>query len=174
MAAHHSVVAAEIIEHIDFLDAAIEALTGEIGGRLGPFDELIGRLIEVPGVKRITAEMVIAETGGDMTKFATPQQLCAWAGVAPANHESAGKHRPAGTRPGGRWLRRALIEAAKSASKTKDTYLAEQYRQIASRRGPNQATVAVAHSILTILWHLMATGSNYQDLGGDTLEPVAA
>ena len=81
--------------------------------------------------------------------------------------EGLGKHRPAGTRPGGRWLRRGVVEAAKSASKTKDTYLAEQYRQIARRRGPNKATVAVVDSILTILWHLMATDTSYRDLGGD-------
>lgn len=164
---HHSAVASRIIAHIDFLDESIKQLTAEIGGRLGPFDELIGGMIAVPGVNRITAEIVIAETGGDMSRFPTPEQLCAWAGVAPANHESAGRRRPASTRPGGRWLRRALIEAAKSASRTRDTYLAAQYRRITRRRGPNKATVAVAHSILTILWHLMATGTAYQDLGDD-------
>ena len=164
---HHSVVARQIIAHIDFLDASIEELSVQVAERCRPFDDLIERMSEVPGVNRLTCEIVIAETGADMSCFETPERLCAWAGLAPANHESAGKRRPAGTRNGGRWLRRTLIESGKSAARTKDTYLAAQYRQIARRRGPNKATVAVAHSTLTILWHLMATGNPYQDLGVD-------
>lgn len=106
---HHSIVAARIIAHIDFFDASIAELSTAIGERLNPFEDLIARMVEVPGVNRVTAEIVIAETGADMSKFPTAEQLCAWAGVAPANHESAGKHRPAGTRKGGRWLRRSLV-----------------------------------------------------------------
>jgi transposase len=165
---HHSIVAARIIAHIDYLDRSISELSVAIGDRLDPFQDMIQRMCDVPGVQRTTAEVVIAETGGDMAAFATPEQLCSWAGLAPANHESAGKHRPAGTRKGGRWLKRALIESAKSASKTKDTYLAARYRRIARRRGKNRATVAVAHSILVVLWHLMADPElEYHDLGAD-------
>jgi transposase len=129
---------------------------------------MIEQFSAVPGVKRATAEIVIAETGGDVTVFPTPEQLCSWAGLAPANHESAGKHRPAGTRNGSRWLRRALIESAKSAARTHNTYFAAQHRRIARRRGPNKAAVAVAHSILTVLWHPMADpDAHYSDLGED-------
>jgi transposase len=169
--AHHSAVAAQVIAHIDFLDASIVELTKAIGAQLGPFEELISRMIEVPGISRTTAEIVIAETGGDMSRFSTPERLCAWAGVAPASYESAGKSRPAGTRHGGRWLRRALIESAHSAVRTKDSYFGAQYRRIARRRGPNKAAVAVAHSILVVLWHLMADDQRrYQDLGSDYFE----
>lgn len=165
---HHSVVATRIIAHIDFLDTTIHDLTMAAGDRLDPFAELIERMIEVPGIDKMSAEIVIAETGGDMSRFPTPAQLCAWAGVAPGSHESAGKRRPAGTRPGGRWLRRTLVEAAKSASRSKGTYANAQYHRIAARRGPNKATVAVAHSILTVLWHLMNDPERrYHDLGGD-------
>lgn len=168
---HHSFLAGQIIAHIDFLDDSIEALSEQIATRVRPFEELIDRMCEVPGVNRRVCEVVIAECGVDMTKFPTPAQLCAWAGVAPANHESAGKRRPAGTRHGGRWLRRCLIEAARAAARTKDTYLAAQYRNIARRRGPNKAAVAVAHSILNILWHLMANPDlRYHDLGPDWLQ----
>jgi hypothetical protein len=114
--------------------------------------------------------VIVAETGADMARFPSAEQLAAWAGVAPANHESAGKRRPAGTRQGGRWLRNALIEAAKAAARTKDTYLAAKYRQVARRRGPNKATVAVAHAIIIAVWHLLTTGETYQDLGGDYFE----
>jgi transposase len=165
---YHSVVAGRIVAHIDFLDESIGELTAAMGDKLGPFKDLIERADEVPGVNRTTVEVVIAETGGNMAQFKTPEQLCSWAGLAPANHESAGKRRPAGTRSGSRWLRRALIESARAAALTKDTYLAAQYRRIARRRGPNKAAVAVAHSILVILWHIMNDPDlHYSDLGGD-------
>jgi transposase len=168
-AAHHGAVARAVLDHIDFLDAAIARLDEEVAGRLGPFQDAVTLLETIPGVGRKVAETIVAETGADMAKFPTATQLCAWAGVAPANHESAGKHRPAGTRQGANWLRRGLIESAKAASRTRDTYLAAQYRQIAARRGPNKATVAVAHSILFAAWHMLTTGHTYQDLGGNYL-----
>lgn len=167
---HHSRLARQIIAHIDFLDASIAELSIEIAERVNPFEDLIARWCEIPGVGRLIAETVIAETGGDMAAFPTAQQLCAWAGVAPANHESAGKRRPAGTRPASRWLKRALVEAARAAARTKDTYLAAQYRNLARRRGANKAAVAVAHSILTIMWHMATTAEHYHDLGGDYFE----
>ncbi len=169
--AHHSLVAGEIIAHIDHLDASIDALSKEIGQRCDPFGDLIERMCEVPGISRNVAETVIAETGADMSRFPTPQQLCAWAGVAPANRESAGKRRPAGTRKGQRHLRRALIEAAKSLARSDNSFLAARYKRLARRRGPNKAAVAVAHSILIILWHLMANPTErYHDLGVDFYE----
>lgn len=168
-AAHHGAVARAILDHIDFLDAAIAGLDQDVASRLGPFEGAVALLETIPGVGRKTAETIVAETGADMSRFPSAAQLCAWAGVAPANHESAGKRRPAGTRQGANWLRRSLIEAAKAASRTKDTYLAAQYRQIASRRGPNKATVAVAHTILFAAWHMLTTGENYHDLGPDYL-----
>ncbi len=164
---HHSVLARRIVAHIDFLDASIAELSVEIGGGVAPFSDLIERWCEIPGVGQVVAEIVIAETGATMAAFPTAQQLCAWAGVAPASHESAGKRRPAGTRPASRWLRRALVEAARAAARTKNTYLAAQYRRIARRRGANKAAVAVAHSILTIMWHMATTGQPYHDLGAD-------
>lgn len=168
-AAHHGAVARAVLNHIDFLDAAIANLDEQVTSRLGNFEGAVALLETIPGVARKTAETIVAETGADMARFPTPTQLCAWAGVAPANHESAGKRRPAGTRKGANWLRRSLIEAAKAASRTKGTYLAAQYRQIAARRGPNKATVAVAHSILFAAWHMLTTGATYYDLGSDYL-----
>jgi transposase len=164
----HSFVARRIIAHIDFLDTTIAELSSEIAERVTPFDELIERLDEVPGIDRKIAEILIAETGGDMSRFPTPEQLCAWAGVVPGNRESAGKRRPAGTRPGARWLRRALVEGAWAAVRTKDSYFNAHYHRIARHRGKNKAVVAVAHSILNVCWHLMNDPQlRYQDLGAD-------
>jgi hypothetical protein len=106
----------------------------------------------------------------DMSRFPTPEQLRAWAGVAPASHESAGKRRPAGTRHGAPWLRRALIEAARAAARTKDSYHHAHYARIAKRRGPNKAAVAVANSMLFTIWHLLTNGAIYEDLGADYFE----
>jgi transposase len=167
---HHGTIARVILDHIDFLDESIDRLDQEIAARMNPFRESLGRLVTIPGVGIRTAEVIIAETGGDMSKFPTPNQLAAWAGVCPANHESAGKRRPAGTRHGSTHLRLALVEAAKGASRSKGTYLAAQYKRIASRGGSNKAVVAVAHSILVSAWFMLSNDQPYADLGGDYFE----
>jgi transposase len=165
---HHSLIAGQIIAHIDHLDAAIDALSAEIAERCAPFDDLLERMNEVPGVDRLVAETFIAETGADTIKFPTPQQLAAWAGLAPGTHESAGKRRNVGARKGQRWLRKTLLQSARSVAASNDSFLAARYKRLARRRGPNKAAVAVAHSILTILWHLAADPTaRYHDLGSD-------
>ena len=105
-----------------------------------------------------------------MSRFPTAGHLCAWAGVAPASYESAGKKRPVGTRKGAPWLRRTLIEAARAAARTKGSYYSALYARIARRRGPNKAAVAVAHSMLETAWHLLSTGALYTDPGADYFE----
>lgn len=164
---HHSAVATQILAHIDFLDATIETLTDQIVDRLAPFQAAVELLMTIPGVHELTAQVMVAEMGTDMSRFPTADHLAAWAGVAPASHESAGKRRPAGTRHGSRHLREALIEAARAAARTKDTFLAARYQRITRRRGPNKAAVAVAHSMLVAAHHMLSTGEIYHDLGGD-------
>jgi len=140
--AHHGVVARQIMDHIEFLDASIARLSAEIVERCRPFEPMIDLLCQIPGWGRSTAEVFIAETGGDMAVFPTPGQLAAWSGMAPGTHESAGKRRRAASLVGNRWLGKALIEAARSAARKDNTYLGVQYRRIASRRGPNALGVA--------------------------------
>jgi transposase len=162
---HHTALARQILAHIDFLDATIDTLTREIVERLVPFQAAVELLKTIPGVSDLTAQTIIAEIGVDMSRFPTAGHLAAWAGVAPASHESAGKRKPAGTRHGSRHLRHALIEAARAAARTKDTFLSARYSRIARRRGPNKAAVAVAHSILIAAHHMLLTGEIYNDLG---------
>ena len=119
----------------------------------------------IPGVSTRTAEMMVAEIGADMGRFPSAKHLAAWAGLAPASHESAGKRRPAGTRQGSRHLQGALVEAARAAARTKGTFLSERYKRIARRRGPNKAAVAIAHSMLVAAYHMAITGEIYRDLG---------
>jgi hypothetical protein len=111
--------------------------------------------------------VIIAETGGDMTAFPTAKHLASWAGMCPGNDESAGKRRSGKTRKGSKWLSQTLVECAKSANRSKNTYLAAQYARLRARRGPNKATIAVCHSILTAVWHMLSTGETYADPGGD-------
>lgn len=168
--AHHAIVCRQIIDHIDFLDRSIGALTVEVTTRLVPFEAAVAVVTSVPGISRRTAEVLVAETGADMSRFPTAGQLCAWAGVAPASYESAGKRRPVGTRHGSQWLRRALVEAARAGARTKNSYYSAQYARIARRRGPNKAAVAVANSMLFTIWHLLSTGALYEDPGADYFE----
>ncbi len=167
---HHAFMCKEIIGHIDHLDASIALVSTEIARHVAPFEGAITLLCSIPGVSRTMAEVLIAEMGPDMSRFPIPEQLCAWAGVAPASHRSAGKHRPAGTRPGAPWLRRTLLPAARAAARTKNSYFSAQYPRIARRRGPNTAAVAVANSLVRVVWHVLSTGAFYEDLGADYFE----
>ena len=164
---HHARLCRQIIDHIDFLDQTIAVLTKDICEILEDFGPAMTILCSIPGVSETTAQVIIAETGGDMSKFPTSGHLCAWAGIAPASYESAGKRRPAGIRNGAPWLRRVLIESARAAARNKGTYYYAQYARIAKRRGPNKAAVAVAHSMLDTAWHLLTNGTLYEDPGAD-------
>ncbi len=166
--AKHALIVGQILAHMDFLDESIDRLSEAIEEQLGPFGEAqVELLCTIPGIQRRAAEVLIAETGGDMTKFPTAGHLASWAGVCPGNDESAGKRRSGRTTKGSKWLRQTLTESAKAAARTKDTYLAAQYVRMRARRGANRATTAVAHSILTAAWHMLQTGQTYADPGGN-------
>ena len=164
---HHALLCRTMLARIDQADATIDELTARIEELLDPHEAAVRLLVGIPGVSNRTAQVILAEIGTDMSRFPTPQHLASWAGMCPGNNESAGKHRSGRTRHGSKWLRVALVEAAHAAARSKDTYLAAHYHRIRGRRGPGRAAVAVGHSILVIIWHLLSTGETYTDLGGD-------
>ena len=123
----------------------------------------------IPGIGQRTAEVIVAETGGDMTRFATSARLAAWAGLAPGDNESAGKGKYAAARPGNRYLRAAMTESAWATARTR-TRPGARFRRLARRFGKGhekKAAIAVAHTLICIAWAVMARGQDYADAGED-------
>jgi transposase len=162
---HHRIILKELLHQIDSLDASIARLDQTIKEACTPFEPAIKRLDTIPGVARSIAETIVSEIGTDMSRFPSAAHLCAWAGVAPGNNQSAGKKLSGKTRKGNATLRAALVNAAHAAARKSDTFLSAQYHRIAARRGRKRAILAVAHSILVIAYHLIERNQDYQELG---------
>ena len=170
---HHSFLLTEYFSQMDDLDDAIDRVSAVIAQRLAAEQEAIALLDTIPGVSQRTAEILLAEIGTDMTRFPSAKHLASWAGMCPGHDESGGKRLSGKTRKGSRWLRQVLVEAAHVAAKTKQTYLAAQYKRIAARRGKKRALMALGHTILVIVYTLLTRKQPYQDLGAayfDSLE----
>ena len=165
---HHRFLLAELLEHLDGLNQRLAQLNERIGQQTAPQAELIERLDAIPGVGKHTAEILLAEIGHTVEQFPSEKHLASWACLCPGNNISANKRRSGKTRKGQKWLRTALTEAAWAASRTKDTYLGAQFHRLRVRRGAKRAAIAVAHSILTIVYHLIKDpNATFNELGGD-------
>jgi transposase len=166
--AHHRFMLHELLEQVDGLNQRLQSLNQRIDQHTAPQAELIKRLEAIPGVGEHTAEILLAEIGSAVDQFPTDKHLASWACLCPGNNISANKRRTGKTRKGQKWLRTALAEAAWAASRTKETYLSAQFHRLRARRGAKRAAVAVAHSILTIVYHLIKNPeATFQELGGD-------
>lgn len=163
--AHQRSLLSRMLKQVSALEKQIAELTEEIGGRTAPYEDLIRRLDTIPGIDRITAWTVLAETGTDMGVFGDARHLASWAALCPGNRESGGKRISGRTRKGNRYIRRALCQSAWAASHVKDSHLAALFRRVRSRRGEQKAVMAVAHQLLTIIFHVIRDGSVYKELG---------
>jgi transposase len=162
---HHRFLLAQHLRTIEQLEESIAAFDARIDATLLPLCDIVERLREVPGLGPIAVETVIAEIGIDMSRFPTAGHLLSWAGLVPRLDESAGKRRSTRIKKGAPWLKPVLVQSAWGVSRTKSGYLKAQYLRLKARRGPKKAAIAIAASILTIIYHMLRDGTSYQDLG---------
>ncbi len=167
MGSHQRLLLGSQLRHLEFLEGEMDGLSAEIAERLRPVEAALERLDTIPGVGRRAAEALLAEIGPDVSRFPTAAHLASWARLCPGNDESAGKRRSGRIGGGNPWLRGVLVEAAWVAARTKNTYLAAQYRRLAARRGSKRALIALAHTLLVIVYHVLRDGTTYQELGGN-------
>lgn len=165
---HQRYMLKSLMRLVEQLENEIAELDEEVEKRTRPFRAAITLLDEIPGIGQHTAEEILAETGVDMTRFPTPEAFASWARLCPANNESAGRRRNTSTGQGNKWLRTALVEAvlgAARASRAKPNFFAARYSRLAGRLGARKAAIAVAHSLLVAIYHMLRNGSHYEDLG---------
>jgi len=167
--AHHAFLTLLFLDRIDGHTKDIELLSERIDELMTPFLPARELLESIPGFSQTVAEVFIAETGGEMRQFPTPEQLASWAGASPGSNESAGRVKSTKTRPGNRYLKGALGVAAlnQARSKSKKTYFSAKFRHLAPTRGPMKAIVAVEHAMLTAAWHMLTNAEFYRDPGAD-------
>jgi transposase len=164
---HHAFLAQLHLDLIDQHTAAIDGLTERIEVMIEPFRGARDLLVTIPGISTGVADVIITETGADMTRFATAGHLASWTGTCPGSNESAGRIKSTHTRPGNPYLKGALGVAAMSAARSQGTYLSAKYRRIASRRGPVKAIVAIEHAMLIAIWNMLTNSTIYDDPGND-------
>jgi len=163
MTEHHRWMLRLLYEQLEFLAGQMATLDSKIQDQLNEYREAIALCTTIPGIEEVAAANLIAEIGVNMAQFPSAQHLASWAGICPGNHESAGKRLSGKPRKGSTWLRRSLCQAAWAASHTKGTYLA-------ARKGKKRAIVAVAHTLLVSLYHMLKTKQTYRELGADFLD----
>ena len=165
--AHHRYLLDLHLRQIDAIDKGIERLEAHLDEVLEPFREAVELLQDIPGIAVTMARTVIAEIGTDMSRFPTAGHLVSWAGLCPRQDESAGKRRSTRLRKGASWLKTALVQAAWGAVRTRSSYFRAQFYRLRARRGPKKAIIAVAASLLTVIYHILRDKVPYRDLGSD-------
>mgnify|MGYP005819348033 CR=1 FL=1 len=167
---HHRRLLAVQLGRVEAAEAEIAALDALIAEHLAPYATQLELLRAIPGIDWVGAATIIAEIGVDMTVFPSARHLAAWAGVCPGNHESAGKRKPTGSRTGNVHLKTALCNAAAGAARKGGSYFKDKYHKLKSRRGGGRATLAIAHKLIVVAYHILADGTPYRDLGDSYLD----
>jgi transposase len=168
------------VNRLEEMERDIIALDQIIAEKAKPYSQQIGLLIQIPGVDRQIALVIIADPKGsaskmgvDLSHWPTAQKLAAWAGICPGNHESAGKARSGQTRKGNLYLKSALFLAGTTAARTRGSYLKDKYHRLKARRGAKRAAMAIAHKILIAAYHMLTEGTDYIELGEAYLDKLA-
>ncbi|MFP3507565.1 IS110 family transposase, partial [Burkholderia sp. SIMBA_062] len=165
--AHHRTLLKLHLDIVLALEHTLAELDATLGKALAPIRQCVRLLTTMPGVSDVTAQVILAEVGADMTRFPDAGHLISWAGLCPGNDESAGKRRSTRVRKGGTWLKTTLVTAAWAAVRVRNSYLHVQFLRIKARRGSRKAILAVAASMLTAAYHMLRNGVEYADLGAD-------
>ena len=165
ISAHHRFMLKLHLGQVDALDQAIATIEKEVSLGLKPFRESAQLLSTMPGLSAVSASVIVAEIGVDMSRFKTPGHLVSWAGLCPRNDESAGKRRSTRLRHGGNWLKTTLVQCAWAAVRVNGGYLQAQFHRLRARRGAKKAILAVAASMLTAAWHMLRNQTDWHDLG---------
>jgi transposase len=174
---HHRFLLERLLVQWRFVESETELIDRrleQIGKEETQLAEAVSRWDTVPGVDRIAAWGLVAEMGIDMEQFPSAKHAASWGGVCPGNHESAGKRLGGRTRKGNPWLKRILGQSAWAAARTKNTYMAVQFRRLAAKRGRKRAIVALGHSLLVTGYYLLRKQCLYQDLGADYFDRINA
>jgi transposase len=156
------IVLRQLLRALDAISEDIAHLEAEIQKRLQPMRDEVDRLVQIPGLDEVAAAAVLAETGTDMSVFPSAKKLAAWAGLSPGSEESAGKSKKAPTRKGDKYLRTILVQAAMGAKNTKGSFWQRKFRRLA-RLGPKKAAVALARSLIGVIFHMLANGASYRE-----------
>lgn len=156
-----------IMDHIQDMTRRIDDLDGLIKKHLNQYEEAIEKIDKLPGIAVTSARTIIAEIGINMDHFPTEAHISSWAGLSPGNNESAGKKKNGKTNKGNPTLRATLVQCAVVACQQKNSFFHAQYQRIMVRRGKNRAHIAVAHSMLIAIYHILKSGDAYHDLGND-------
>lgn len=158
----------ELLTHIDELDIHIKNLDDDIDNHMNDSEKKASEAIkDITGIADASARAIISVIGIDMSRFPTDAHISSWAGMCPGNNESAGKRKSGKTRKGNALLRSTLVVCAHAAVKDKKSYFAAQFQRISAHRGPKRAYVAVAHSMLVAIYHILNDGIKFQDLGAE-------
>jgi transposase len=168
----HRILLRHLLDHITFLEGALEKLFTQIDGLLCPYEEQIALITQVTGIGHAAAVAILGEIGTDMSRFPSDKHISSWAGLAPGNKQSGGKRLKAPTTKGNAHLRAVLAECVWVISHTSDNYLSAQYHRLARRIGKKRAIVAVSHSLLVIIYHMLRDNQDYHDLGPHFFETL--
>jgi len=169
---YHLSLLMRILAHIEFLEESLTQLQQDIEQHLAPFADAVTLLQDIPGVGPVAAETIVAEIGIDMSRFPSAKHLASWAGVCPGNKQSGGKRLSGAATKGNPWLRAVLGEVATAISRSRNNYLSAQFHRIARRRGKHKAILAVAHSVLRLVYYMLRDHQPYSDLGADYFDKL--